>query len=237
MTLSFIFRHGVSTIRKIVLEGTHAIRQALKDGYCSTPSDPKAWRAVAKDFQTMWNLPHCLGAVDGKHMVIQAPANSGSTFFKYCFYYFKYKGTFSINLMAMSDTNYCFLSVDVGESGHHSDGGVFSASGFGHALLHDQIPLPPNEELQPIRPFPYYFVGNEASPLKTNLMRPYPGQKLDEHRRVFNYRLSCGGRVIKNAFGILVARWRMFRQPIIALLEYATQFTLGRCCPSQLSAT
>ena len=220
MTLSFIYRHGALTIRNIVLEGTQAIWLALKEEFCPVPNTAEKWKEVAAGFQEKWNLPHCLGAVDGKHIQIQAPPNTGSAFFNY-------KGTFSINLMAVSDARYRFLSVDVGESGRHSDGGVFGASEFGHALLNDRLPLPPDEPLPPIGPFPYYLVGDEAFPLKPNLMRPYPGRNLDEPKKIFNYRLSRGRHVIENAFGILVSRWRIFRQPIIALPDIAARYTLA----------
>ena len=37
---------------------------------------------------------------------------------------------------------------------------------------------------------PYYFVGNSAFPLKTYMLRPFPGRFLQEDKQIFNYRLS-----------------------------------------------
>lgn len=62
------------------------------------PTTEKEWKIIARDFEVTWNFLHCLGALDGKHVLMECPGNTGSSF---C----KYKGTFSIVLMALVDAN------------------------------------------------------------------------------------------------------------------------------------
>lgn len=149
-----------------------------------------------------------MGAIDGKHFVIKASPNSGSL-------YFNYKKSFSIVLLAACDYRYIFTIVDCDAYGSASDGGIFAQSEFGKCLNSDELNIPENIKL-PLSDteMPYYFVADEAFPLSKRIMRPYPGQFLDEKKSIFNYRLSRSRRIIENTFGILVSRWRIFQHSI-----------------------
>jgi hypothetical protein len=96
-----------------------------------------------------------------------------------------------------------------------SDGGIWAESAFGSALEEESVDLPqpcllPNSNII----FPHFFVGDEAFPLKSYMMRPYPKKDLGEREQIFNYRLSRARRVIENAFGILTTKWRILRRSL-----------------------
>ena len=125
--------------------------------------------------------------------------------------------------MAVCNANYEFIMIDVGAFGSQSDGGVFAASEFGKMLHNNTLSLPTPTPLYPGgERIPFCFVGDEAFPLKPNLLRPYAGrtQALPLEENVYNYRLSRARRTIENSFGILAARWRIFHTPIKTLQKY-----------------
>jgi len=42
------------------------------------PKTEQKWLAVAKQYQALWNFPHAVGAIGGKHVVLQCPRNNAS---------------------------------------------------------------------------------------------------------------------------------------------------------------
>jgi hypothetical protein len=65
------------------------------------------WLDIAAGFKRDANFPHCVGAIDGKHIRIIKPSNTGS-------FYYNYKNYFSLVLLAVCDSNYMFRAVDIG---------------------------------------------------------------------------------------------------------------------------
>ena len=141
---------------------------------------------------------------------MQAPSRSSS-------FFFNYKKSHSIVLMAICDANYEFTLVDIGDTGRNSDGGVFRNSKMGIAFESKLLHIPePSEPTDSSIKLPYVLIRDKAFPLKNYLMKPYPKEILSLKERIYNYRLSCAHKIIENAFGILAARCRIFRKPIIA---------------------
>lgn len=73
---------SVSVVRRIVLETCRVIWDDLNQIYLSLPNESE-WQNLSEDFQNMWDLPNCVGAIDGKHVAITCPPNSGSLFYNY----------------------------------------------------------------------------------------------------------------------------------------------------------
>ena len=82
-SLSFQFRISHADISYIVLEVCKALVRHIGEIHLQTPRGCEEWLNIAKKCENRWNYPNCIGAVDGKHVVIQPPANSGSMYYNY----------------------------------------------------------------------------------------------------------------------------------------------------------
>ena len=161
--------------------------------------------------------------MDGKHIIIRQPKNSGS-------YFFNYKSTFSIVLLALVDADYKFIYVDVGCNGRISDGGVFRNSTLSKAIYENLLNIPPprkvgEEELL----LPYVILADDAFPLNENIMKPFPYRGLSLELLIFNYRASRGRRISENVFGILANRFRVFLSPMLLSSENVEIVSLESC--------
>ncbi|KAK4886556.1 hypothetical protein RN001_002827 [Aquatica leii] len=207
----------------IIPETCEAICKALSGRYMKFPTSEQEWYAVANHFQERWDFPHCLGAVDGKHIRITCSPQSGS-------YFYNYKGFFSIVLLAIVSANYEFLMVNVGTNGRVSDGGVIENTSFYNKLVDDKLNIPAASEIHGSnKKIPFVFIGDEAFALRPNFLKPYSQKKLNYSRKIFNLRLSRGRNVVENAFGILASRFRIFRTEINMKLQNIERVTLA-CC-------
>ena len=70
--------------------------------------------------------------------------------------------------------------MDLGQVGRFSDGGVLNNSTFGEMLMKGSMPFPAPKPLPGTSSLdlPYVIVGDEAFPLRENILRPYPGRNL-----------------------------------------------------------
>lgn len=175
---------------------------------------------IAKDFEHNWQFPNCGGAIDGKHVRIIPPQHTGS-------YYFNYKGTFSIVLLALVNANLEFCMIDVGTNGRVSDGGVLLATEFYKRLQQNKLDLPSAE--MTTANLNFVFVADEAFALHPHLMKPYSRKDLTYERKIFNYRLSRARRVVENAFGILANRFRIFHTAINLSVDKVENVVMA-CC-------
>ncbi|XP_025191561.1 uncharacterized protein LOC112591838, partial [Melanaphis sacchari] len=160
----------------------------------------------AQEFWTRWNFPNCIGAINGKHIRMKCPKNTGTL-------YFNYKEHFSIVLLALVDANCKFLIIDVGSYGKEGDS--------------DDEKLPDTNNSTP-----FVVVGDGAFRLHRHIMKPYSksSARQDRAKTIFNYRLSRCCRVTENAFGLLSQVFRIFHTAIGTDLEVCDDLVIVACC-------
>lgn len=66
------------------------------------PFSEENGKGTAGKFEDLWNLPHCLGTIDGNHIANECPPNIGSK-------YLNYQQFYSVVLFSVVDANYKFL--------------------------------------------------------------------------------------------------------------------------------
>ena len=77
-------------------------------------------------------------------------------------------------MLAVCNTDYEFNLIEIVEAGRQSNGGVFPNSNLGYAIVNDLLDFSEPENVNDSDfKLPFVFVGDDAFPMKTNLVKPY----------------------------------------------------------------
>ncbi|XP_048247699.1 putative nuclease HARBI1 [Haliotis rufescens] len=204
-SLMYNVRLAHNTISGMIVSVCNAILDVMEAEVMKTPIEPQDWLQVAERFQGRWQFPPVLGALGGKHIAIQKPSNSGST-------YYNYEGFCSIVLIGLVDADY------------NSDGfrlvmlGLASTAKYGTT-----VPSTNQYNREPLSfDIPYYIIADDAFAMQSWLMKLFPHRALAHDELVFNYRLSRARRVVENAFGILANRFRCLLRTLQVQVDTAS---------------
>ena len=70
------YRIGKTKIHEIIHEVCDVLWDVLQPREMAPPTTEE-WMKIEQDFSDLWNFPNCIGALDGKHVVMTAPPGSG----------------------------------------------------------------------------------------------------------------------------------------------------------------
>ncbi|XP_068987087.1 uncharacterized protein, partial [Bombus flavifrons] len=156
------------------------------------------WLKVARDFDTEYNFPHCIGDPSGKHVILQCPIKNSSE-------YINYRSFFGIVISPIVDANYDFMFVHMDYQGRIS---VIQTVGVAYAKTRKLLESPRL----------LVFLGGEASAMSENLTKVYPScHTKGTIQRIFNYGLRRARRVVENVFGVASSIYRVLRKPLLLL--------------------
>lgn len=80
--LSYSVRIAPNTLSQLKPATLKAI-EVLGSRIFNCPSNPVEWQVLAEKFNTLWQFPHCIGSLDGKHINFRPPRKAGSVYRNY----------------------------------------------------------------------------------------------------------------------------------------------------------
>jgi len=133
------FRLGISTIHYIIKEVCEAVWKTMAPLHMPVPPT-EMLLATSNKFCLKWNFPNCVGSIDGIHIRLKCPSNSGSM-------YYNYKKYYSVVLQVLADARYRCIAIDVGAYGKQSDSGIFCHSSLYQLLSNNNFNMPHAKKL------------------------------------------------------------------------------------------
>lgn len=117
---------------------------------------------------------------------------------------YNYKRFNSIIFQAVIDANAKFIALCINAYRTNGESNIFKKSNFAKLskIIKKNI-LIKKIYLQIKDKFLFVFIGDDAYPLKTNLMKPFPRRNLTNEKIIFSYRLLITRTIVECVFGII----------------------------------
>lgn len=194
---------------------------AIKQHYIKFPCTEQETIDTRATFEDLSDLPNVVGAIDGTHIKIKTPNDSGPDYFS------RYR-QHDVVVQAVTDGEKRFLDIAAGFPGSMHDSRVLRNSNIYQRIVNGELLQEPtmtieNREIKP------YLVGDSAYPLSTWLLKPYPETTNNLDEIEFNKELSRARVSVECAFGILKSRWRILQKRLDSRIDFATQCIVA-CC-------
>ena len=108
-TIATLFGLGRATVGEIVIDTCNSIAIFLLPKYVRLTQN-ECLRQILNVFQSHWGFPQTVGAIDGTHIPIMCPLDSGTD-------YYNRKGYYSMLMQAVVDFRGIFIDVNIGWPG------------------------------------------------------------------------------------------------------------------------
>lgn len=168
------------------------------------PTSPHEVQATIAGFEAKYRMPMCVGAIDGTHIPILAPARYGNC------YYCAYKGFHSLIALCIVNSNEEFICVEPDHPGSVGDAYAWNMSDVKRDFMRNDVMWCPPRVINgvPVEPF---LVGDAAFAATPRLMKMFVGSTFNREQHAFNSAHVQCRRLVETAFGKAKARYRVLK--------------------------